>query len=821
MGTKDVLARTAARKAAGVAQKYPQHAVRRVAPPKALPAALVKPGARALPVLGACPDLGGRLPGQPCGSQLMHCNRHNVTVTRFSPCSEAKRVCATCDDHPARAAAPKGNYPPVTTRHLLYHVYPVAGNGAWQWNVDQLVRRLDLFNGKKVVAVAIDPPSGRKPDPVGPHSPDRNRWLKGCDSLEDVRTRFGAFAPDIEFVEVENDPTRREVATYQPLFTRIMDDTGPGEVTLYAHAKGTTRPPGHVARRWTEALFEVLLDHFPVVGDSLRKYPVTGAFKKHGPGWVRQQSLSDWHYSGSWFWFRNAEWFAQPDWQRIDGFWSGIESVVPVHFSSEQSGCVFHEDRVNRMNLYAPAYWRLTVDPALAVFRATHADKRTKPIGPDWFPHGVRGWLSGDEGVLLNELAAGKRALEIGSYCGRSTICLAKSATTVTCIDPFDARSVPEPFDTFGEFRANLERHGVAAKVTHLRGTTAEVAPRLSSRRYDVIFVDGDHTRAGIETDLRAAKRLLAPGGVLALHDYRHPEYPDVAQAVADWGLVVERVVGILAVCRFPEAPPTVSVIVPTRDRQEELVRALASVAPQLHPGDEVVVVADATGDWGATPRTSAMNRAAGDYLVFLDDDDVLVPDALESVRRAVAENPNRPHLFRMKRGPQGDLLPGPREIGTGNVSSQMFVCPNDPARFGTWTTRYEGDHDFIRGTIANYPEGALVWRDEVLAVWRPASGHVGGGDLHAPAVQDEDRDRRPVHAPVVDEHAPVIDVDAVDPVGGGGTERPAHADGTGEVHGRQPGLGAGGGQVPDGGPDQKGEENGQGAAHGGPPSDG
>ncbi len=39
----------------------------------------------------------------------------------------------------------------------------------------------------------------------------------------------------------------------------------------------------------------------------------------------------------------------------------------------------------------------------------------------------VRGWLNDDEGRLLAKYAEGKRVLEVGSYCGRSTIWMARA----------------------------------------------------------------------------------------------------------------------------------------------------------------------------------------------------------------------------------------------------------------------------------------------------------------------------------------------------------------------------------------------------------
>jgi predicted O-methyltransferase YrrM len=125
-------------------------------------------------------------------------------------------------------------------------------------------------------------------------------------------------------------------------------------------------------------------------------------------------------------------------------------------------------------------------------------------------------------------LPAGFVALEIGSYLGASTAFLAYAALTkngmVHAVDTWgnDAMGHEGERDTWREFHANTQ--SFAAYITTHRGRSVDVAERVGRIPCDLLFIDGDHTRDAVIADLRKWLPSLKPGGVLAMHDFDHPD---------------------------------------------------------------------------------------------------------------------------------------------------------------------------------------------------------------------------------------------------------------------------------------------------------
>jgi len=136
-------------------------------------------------------------------------------------------------------------------------------------------------------------------------------------------------------------------------------------------------------------------------------------------------------------------------------------------------------------------------------------------------PEEVPGWLTLPEATLLWRTAAGLEVLELGTACGRSTVCLGQSAKRVVSVDVADQ----------SEAKEWVRRFGVADRVEFIRCDAGEVCQQLSGK-FGLAFIDTTYDAASVERDIACALQVLAPGGLLVFHGYPDPARPDVRRVV-------------------------------------------------------------------------------------------------------------------------------------------------------------------------------------------------------------------------------------------------------------------------------------------------
>jgi MMP 1-O-methyltransferase len=191
------------------------------------------------------------------------------------------------------------------------------------------------------------------------------------------------------------------------------------------------------------------------------------------------------------------------------------------------------------------------------------------------------GFLTEAEGLALYDTAWSALAhgvvVEIGTYCGKSTIylgaaALARGGLVVTVDhhrgseehqpgweyhDPALVDATAERIDTLPTFRRTILEAGLEEVVVAVVGRSATVAS-LWDRPLAMVFIDGGHTEEAVQTDYAAWTPHLPAGGLLAIHDvFSEPRdggqapYHAYVRALED-GFVEIRRVGSLRVLRRP-----------------------------------------------------------------------------------------------------------------------------------------------------------------------------------------------------------------------------------------------------------------------------
>ena len=148
--------------------------------------------------------------------------------------------------------------------------------------------------------------------------------------------------------------------------------------------------------------------------------------------------------------------------------------------------------------------------------------------------------LAGEEEFLFNwaaQMPEDGVIVEIGSYLGRSSVCLGLpcigTKRKVFCIDPWGTES------WFTAWKDNTARLGLSEIVTPLRGYAGDVLRdwvRLTGGlKVDMVFNDSSHCLPSVLSEFIMIYPYVKEKGVMAFHDYTQPSYPDVAKT---WELV-------------------------------------------------------------------------------------------------------------------------------------------------------------------------------------------------------------------------------------------------------------------------------------------
>ncbi len=134
-----------------------------------------------------------------------------------------------------------------------------------------------------------------------------------------------------------------------------------------------------------------------------------------------------------------------------------------------------------------------------------------------------------------------KRVLEIGTHVGASTVYVANALRRfvvggkLTTADIVDVNGPKAAWKSLGmsappaKYISDLGLEGITTFVTKPAAETLR-----TSDRYDLIFLDGDHSSLAVYREISAALGILNPPGLIQLHDF----YPGGKPLTPDGGAI-------------------------------------------------------------------------------------------------------------------------------------------------------------------------------------------------------------------------------------------------------------------------------------------
>lgn len=166
----------------------------------------------------------------------------------------------------------------------------------------------------------------------------------------------------------------------------------------------------------------------------------------------------------------------------------------------------------------------------------------------------IPGMVSSDAAELLYALCVTQHlegdVLEIGSWQGKSTSYLARAVRDsangrLFAVDHFRGNVGKEDLyrvgrDDLGDlqerFEHNMRLLALDGVVTTIAQPSKEAYSRVADRAFRFLFIDGDHTEAGVQQDIDLFCPLVRPGGLVVFDDFDET-FPGLVRATEQWAL--------------------------------------------------------------------------------------------------------------------------------------------------------------------------------------------------------------------------------------------------------------------------------------------
>jgi len=259
-------------------------------------------------------------------------------------------------------------------------------------------------------------------------------------------------------------------------------------------------------------------------------------------------------------------------------------------------------------------------------------------------------------------------------------------------------KSQEEMGETYKSARKLLQQFG--GRVTILRKTSREASETIQEK-LDFVFIDANHSYESVKEDIALWWDKVKPGGIVAGHDYDHPNFPDTKKAVDEFlalkGLTANIETGTVWWVQKP-SENFLTYIIPCYNCADTVSEAIESIYQQnLDIPFEVICTDDCSDDStrqvlscyqkkysnlhvyyhdknmdGAITRNTCVKNSKGDLIFCLDSDNILAPDSVGKLIKLLDDTGCDGASFaelRYFEGPKGSYR---------HTHSWFFETPND-----------------------------------------------------------------------------------------------------------------------------------------------
>jgi len=149
--------------------------------------------------------------------------------------------------------------------------------------------------------------------------------------------------------------------------------------------------------------------------------------------------------------------------------------------------------------------------------------------------------------LAVADAREGDVLVEVGAWAGRSTAFLGRAVKEsgkklrVLVVDTFQGSPNEQEMVSAvkllggsirGLFETNMRLAGISEVLEIRQARSVDAAGSLPDRSCSFVFIDADHRYQAVRADIRAWRKKVRPGGMLAGHDCY--TYPEVFAAVRD-----------------------------------------------------------------------------------------------------------------------------------------------------------------------------------------------------------------------------------------------------------------------------------------------